>query len=338
MTLQLVKAQRSKAYLRLGIASPSGGGKTAGALLIAYGLLKEKYPSLSDGELWSKIALVDTENGSGSLYVGSNFGTTHVGEYNTVVLTSPFEVSKYINAIELCESAGMEVCILDSTSHAWGGEGGLLEQQGNITKRTGNSYTAWRDITPLHNRFVEKMLQTPMHVIATMRSKQEYVQEKTNDGKNVVRKLGLEPEQRKGMEYEFTVFLEIDAEHIALGAKDRTSMFDQKYFTITPDVGKKLMQWLESGVEKNPVVLASALEKTEKDDALKNIKQQIVDRCKQLGGSKNSKLMELLVQYAPNKNPNSISDESKLKELNAALDNMINMSDKSSDKTDKNSE
>jgi NAD-dependent SIR2 family protein deacetylase len=140
------------------------------------------------------------------------------------------------------------------------------------------------------------------------------------------------------MEYEFTVFLEIDAEHIALGAKDRTSMFDQRYFTITPDVGKKLMQWLEGGVEKTPVVLASTLEKTEKDDALKTIKQQIVDRCKQLGGSKNSELMELLVQYAPNKNPNSITSESKLNELSAALDNMINVSDKTSDKTDKNSE
>ena len=98
MALQLKKAQRSKAYLKLGMSAPSGGGKTLGALLIAYGLMKEKYPNLPENELWEKIAIVDTENGSGELYVGREIGETKIGEYNAITLTSPFEADKYTRA------------------------------------------------------------------------------------------------------------------------------------------------------------------------------------------------------------------------------------------------
>lgn len=320
MALQLKQAQRSKAYLKLGMSAPSGGGKTLGALLIAYGLMKEKYPNKDDAFRWSKIAVVDTENGSGELYVGKEIekaGVT-VGIYNAVTLEPPFEATKYTQAIELCEEAGIEVCIIDSTTHLWSGEGGLLEQQGNIAKRGGNSYTAWRDITPQHNRFVEKMLQTPMHIIATMRSKQEYVMEKDEKGNTTVRKLGLEPEQRKGMEYEFTTFFEVNAEHQAFGSKDRTSMFDQKTFVITPKVGQELMKWLEGGTSAAPVVVAES-HSADKEAATKAVKDEIIELCKALGGSKNETLMAVVKQYAPNGNPNSISDVQKLADLRTEL-------------------
>jgi hypothetical protein len=291
--LELKVAQRKKAKLKLGMSAPSGGGKTLGALLIAYGLMKEKYPKLSDVELWGKIAIIDTENGSGELYVGKELDDLNlrIGEYNAVTLTAPFEADKYSQAIEMCANANMEVVVIDSTTHLWAGVGGLLEQQGNIAKRTGNSYTAWRDVTPQHNRFVEKMLQSDVHIIATMRSKTEYVQEKdSNTGKTVVRKVGLNPIQKDGMEFEFTSFLEIDAEHTAFGSKDRTGIVDQKYFKITPQTGREFMRWLESGTGEAKQVLATSSSELERQkteaEKIKDAHTLIVEKCKILGGSK----------------------------------------------------
>ena len=327
MVLELKKAQRSKAFLKLGMAAPSGGGKTLGALLIGYGLMKEKYPKESDDALWGKIAIIDTENGSGELYVGSQVAgesNIKIGEYSAITLNAPFEADKYTGAIQLCEDNGIEVCIIDSTTHLWSGEGGLLEQQGNVAKRIGNSYTAWREITPQHNRFVEKMLQSKLHIIATMRSKQEYVQEKDQKtNKTTVKKLGLEPEQRKGMEYEFTTFLDIDADHTAFGSKDRTSMFDQKYFTITPKIGHQLMKWLEGGTDKESVVVATQAHKATPEESLEALKKEVVTICKALGGSKNETLMSKLKEYVPSGNPNSITDATELAKLKSELADML---------------
>jgi hypothetical protein len=320
MDLQLKKAQRSKAFLKLGLSSPSGGGKTLGALMIGIGLMNIKHPELTPAERWNKIAIIDTENGSGELYVNTNYSGARIGEYSAVTLQPPFEVGKYTDAIELCAQGGIEVCILDSLTHLWTGEGGLLEQQSAATKRSGNSYTAWRDITPQLTRFVETMLQTPMHIIATMRSKQEYVQEKDEkSGKTTVRKLGLEPEMRKGMEYEFTTFFEIDESHTAFGSKDRTSLFDQKYFRIEPKIGETLMEWLDSGVVKEPVVVATQQHKASKEDAMKAIKSEIITLLNECGGSKNPDLKVMVMKYTPNGNPNSISDENDLAKLKTEL-------------------
>jgi hypothetical protein len=256
--LQLKKAARRKAYLKMGITAPAGGGKTAGSLLLAFGLMKEKYPNLPDEKVWEKIAVIDTENGSGELYVNSVIANTKIGEYNAITLTAPFNADKYINAIEICENNGIEVVIVDSTTHLWAGEGGLLEKQNTVAtkSKSGNSYTAWREVTPDHNKFVDKMLQCNMHLIATMRSKMEYVQEKDEHGNSRVRKLGLKPVQREGMEYEFTVFLDIDDNHTAVASKDRTGLLDGKTFKINPQVGRDLMNWLDSGSDEAPVVLA----------------------------------------------------------------------------------
>ena len=204
----------------------------------------------------------------------------------------------------------------------WSGEGGLLEQQNIAAKRSNNSYTAWRDITPKHNQFVDKMLQSPIHIIATMRAKQEYVQEKDSQtGKTTVRKLGLEPEQRKGMEYEFTIFFDIDSEHNAYGSKDRTSMFDAKMFKITPKIGEQMMAWLNGGVTTEAVVIATS-HKANKEEALASLKTNIIESCKVLGGSGNEELMAVVKKYAPNGNPNSINDETKLAELKSELDSL----------------
>jgi len=316
--LQLKKAQRTKAKLKLGISAPSGGGKTLGALLIAYGLMKEKYPDLLDAELWEKVAIVDTENGSGELYVGKEISNIKIGVYNSVTLSAPFEADKYTTAIALCKEAGIEVCIIDSTTHLWSGEGGLLEQQNTAAKRSGNSYTAWRDITPQHNKFVEAMLQTDMHIIATMRSKTDYVQEKDSAGKTTVRKIGLNPIQRDGMEYEFTLFFDVDVDHMAFASKDRTSLYDQKSVKITPAVGRELMKWLEGGTANETEVVAVKSSTPIEDDKAET--HLLHDKIKHLydsaGKDTQKSLVDLFKEFEPLKgNPNKIKDVVRLEEL-----------------------
>jgi len=227
--MQIKKAERKKAKLRLGIAAPSGAGKTYSALLLAFGM-------------GGKVGLIDTEHGSGHLYA-------HLGDYDVIEITAPYTVAKYTEAIHAFEQAGYSTIIIDSLSHAWAGDGGLLDKQGKIADRGTNSFAAWRTITPEHNALVDAMLQSPCHVIATMRAKQDYVLETNDKGKQTPKKVGLAPVQREGMEYEFTVMLDVDMHHIASASKDRTSLFDGRFFKITRETGAELLTWLETGAD-----------------------------------------------------------------------------------------
>lgn len=233
--MQIRKAERKKAKLRLGLAAPSGAGKTYSALLLAFGL-------------GGKIGLIDTEHGSGDLYA-------HLGDYDIIPIEAPYTVAKYLEAVKAFEAEGYNVVIIDSLSHAWAGDGGLLDKQGKIADRGVNSFAAWRTITPEHNQLVDAMLQSPCHIIATMRAKQDYVLETNDKGKQQPKKVGLAPVQREGMEYEFTVMLDVDMQHIASTSKDRTSLFDGTYFKITKETGEKLLAWLETGAEPTKVTL-----------------------------------------------------------------------------------
>jgi hypothetical protein len=232
--MQIRKAERKKAKLRLGISAPSGAGKTYSSLLMAYGITGD----------WEKVGLIDTENGSGDLYA-------HLGDYSIIPIEAPFTPDKYIQAIKLFEDNGFEVIIIDSLSHAWAGEGGILDIQAAVAaaSRSGNSYTAWREVTPKHNALVNTILQSKCHIIATMRAKTEYVQEKNEQGKTEIKKVGLAPIQRDGMEYEFTVMLDLSLNHTASASKDRTGLFDGQYFKPSTDTGKKLLEWLETGAD-----------------------------------------------------------------------------------------
>ncbi|HWQ20236.1 MAG TPA: AAA family ATPase, partial [Methanotrichaceae archaeon] len=234
------KAERKQAKLRLGISGTSGSGKTASSLLIAYGITGD----------WSKVGLIDTENGSGDLYVGSTIGGVLIGDYNVLTLSAPYSPEKYVQAIKLAEEGGMEVVIVDSLTHAWTGAGGILEQKDSAAaaSASGNSYVAWRNVTPRHNALVDAMLTSKIHVIATLRAKQEYVQEKDERGKTTIKKVGLAPIQRDGMEYEFTTFLDIERDHTARASKDRTNIFDLTPFTPTPAIGQKLLGWINCEV------------------------------------------------------------------------------------------
>jgi len=225
--MEFKPAQRKRAKLRLAIAGPSGSGKTYSALLVASGITT-----------WEKIAVIDSENGSAELYA-------HLGGYSVLTIEAPYDPQKYINAIHIAEQAGFEVIIIDSLSHAWNGEGGILDQQGKAadTKYKGNSWAAWRECTPRHNALVEAMLKSSCHIIATMRSKTEYAQV-TENGKTGIKKLGMAPIQRDGMEYEFTAVFDLNLEHVVSVGKDRTGIFDGQYFKPDVVTGHKLLAWL----------------------------------------------------------------------------------------------
>lgn len=224
------QAVRQVAKLRLALSGPSGSGKTYSALLIASGIVPIE-----------KVAVVDTENGSANLY--ANLGT-----YSVLTLHPPYTPKKYIEAIHAAEQEGFELVIIDSLSHAWNGEGGLLEQKDKATnaKYKGNGWAAWREVTPEYNKLIETMLNSSCHIIATMRSKTEYMQDDSNGRKRIV-KVGAAPIQRDGIEYEFTVVFDLSIDHVATVNKDRTHLFDGQYFVPTPDVGKTLKQWLDAG-------------------------------------------------------------------------------------------
>ena len=237
MALQIRKATRRKAKLRLALLGPSGSGKTMSAIKLAAGI-------------GGKIGVIDTENGSADLYA-------EIADYDVITLEKPYSVTKYREAIGAFEQAGYATIIVDSLTHAWSGAGGLLDKQGQMAAKPGaNSYTAWREITPEHNSLVEALLASPCHIIATMRVKTEYVMETNERGKQVPRKVGLQPVQRDGMEYEFTVALDIDANHKAQASKDRTTMFEGFYDTITEATGRKLLDWLDRGDDVLPKPVA----------------------------------------------------------------------------------
>lgn len=188
------------------------------------------------------------------MYVDVPVAGIRTGIYNTIVLEPPYEANKYIDAIHTAEEHNMEVIITDSLTHAWSGEGGALDKQGKVAARTGNSYTAWREVTPEHNRLVDTLLQSKAHIIADIRAKTDYSQIKDERGKTTVKNVGLAPVFRDGIEYEFTVCFMLDSDHIANATKDRTSMFDGKYFVITPSTGKIMYEWLAGGcnVDEKP--------------------------------------------------------------------------------------
>lgn len=236
--MQLRKATRQQSKLRIGMSGPSGSGKTYSALVMA--------KAIAGGKM-DKVAIIDTENGSADLY-------SHLGEFNALTLQAPYSPEKYIEAIKTCVEAGMEVVIIDSTSHEWDGKGGCLEINELVakTKFKGNTWAAWSDTTPRHQKFIEAITTSPVHMITTARSKTDTIQ--TEDKK--IKKVGLKEIQREGFEYELTLNFTIDREgHYAIASKDRTGLFiDRDPFVIDEKIGAELKAWAETGVVPPPPV------------------------------------------------------------------------------------
>ena len=324
MALVFKKAQREQVRIKVSIAGPAGSGKTMSSLLMAYGITKAEFPNLSDAEVWEKICVIDTENGSGSLYVGKQVGPTTIGAYNTIDLTPPFEPGVFVDAIHMAEEHGMNVIIIDSLSHAWAGVGGALDQQGKIAERSGNSWTAWRSVTPQHNKLVDAMLQSPAHIIANMRAKMEYQQTTSDSGKKQVKAIGMGVVMREGIEYEFTVSFMLDYDHVASSTKDRTGIFDGKLFTIDANTGKQMYAWLSSGAAPTPKanpVPAPVAAPTEPDEQIKKAITMIdalaKEKCAAEGGKE--AVAAVVEETLGTKNYKKCTDIDKLRELYSKL-------------------
>lgn len=253
--MKLQKATRKKVKLRLGLSAVAGGGKTYSALLLAKGLV---------GDL-SKVAVIDTENGSASLYA-------HLGEFSTIELSAPYTPERYIEAIQACEAAGIECIIIDSITHEWDGKGGVIDISNSMT---GNSFTNWAKLTPRHQAFIDAILQSPCHIITTVRRKQDYEMTKDSSGKTKVEKAGLKEVTREGFEYELTVNFNLDEKHNCTASKDRTGLFmDKPQFTISEATGITIMEWCESGVDSRVIIndAVAAVNKATTVEELKLIK------------------------------------------------------------------
>ena len=247
MALVFQKAKRIQTKIKLAVGGPSGSGKTMSSLLLAYGLIKGEHPDWDDSTCWDKVCVVDTENGSSALHVGARAGGYVIGSYNTIPVEPPFEEQVLIDAIAMCETHGMEVIILDSMTAFWQGEGGALQTQGKIAERTGNSFTSWKGVRADQTKMMNAILQSKCHIISAYRAKTEYVQEKNDKGKTVVRNIGMGIIAEGNTEYEYSTFFLLDASHNATAMKDRTGLFDNQIFVITPETGKKIYQWLSEG-------------------------------------------------------------------------------------------
>lgn len=226
------KATKRRARARIAIDGPSGSGKTFTALIAA--------TALANG---GKIAVIDTEHGSASLY--ADRFAFDVLELDT------FSPKLYVEAINAAEKAGYSVIVIDSLSHAWEGEGGALDMLDTFAAKSGggNNFAAWKDVTPIHRRMVDAMLQSPAHIVATMRSKMDYVQEKDErSGKTVIKKVGMNPVQRNGMEYEFTLVADMDINHKITVSKTRCELMDDKSeHKPGASFWQPFVDWLNSG-------------------------------------------------------------------------------------------
>ena len=233
------KATRQKSKLRLALTGVSGAGKTLSALYIAYGITGD----------WDKIALIDTEHERAKFYASrSDLGT---GEFLYAPMNPPYSTDKYKQYVaEAAQIVGADgVVIVDSFSHAWNNEGGVLELKDKIASQQGkNSYTAWADAGKEQNSLVNTILSVNCHTIVTMRSKMAYAMEENDRGKQQPVKLGLAPIQRDDTEYEFDIVLDIARNHIATTSKD-TTFLDKYCEVITPELGKRLKAWLDEGEE-----------------------------------------------------------------------------------------
>lgn len=298
MAISFQKAKREQLWLKILLAGPSGSGKTYTALRLASGIAKECN---------SRIAAIDTENGR-IRYYANEF------DFDDIQFEAPFTPENYIEAIEAAVDGGYKVLIIDSSTHEWDY---CLDVH---NKMPGNSYTNWAKITPRHDAFMEKMLQSPIHIITTVRGKDEYVLEEKN-GKQTPKKVGLGYKQRDGMEYNYTCTFNIAQDtHIASVMKDNTHLFEDRYDVLTEKDGKALYEWANSGETPAPKkVVAKKAEET--IDAVISEIKAVVDEKTNSGVSRDV-ISAAIKSVAGSANYNKIADINVAKGVVLALNNL----------------
>ena len=260
--MAFVKADRTATFVRMALTGPTNSGKTASAIRIAQGIVRKNLKNPTQEQIDEKIAIVDTERGRAKFYADRNEGDFKTGHFFHANLTPPYTIRKYIDLIEeAAELVGEDgVVIIDSLSHAWAYAGGLLEVKTEMeTKRGVNSFTAWNEAGKMQNDMVDRVLSVNTHLIATLRSKMNYVMEEDETGRTQVRQIGLKPVQRDDLEYEFDITLMLDKEtHHASIIKDTTFLTTKKLpdgtlGILTEKFGEELIGWLEEGVDPHEI-------------------------------------------------------------------------------------
>ena len=296
------KAKREQVWLKVLLSGASGSGKSYSALKLATGIAKKCN---------SAIAYIGTE-GSRNKYYANEF------DYDLLELEEPFECEKYMQAIESAVDAGYKVLIIDSMSHEWKWLNDVHD------KMPGNSFTNWGRLKPRHHKFMDKVLTSPIHIIATARGKDDWVLEEKN-GKQIPKKVGMGQQQDKDISYEYTVSLMIEQDsHIASADKDNTHLFDGRFEVLTEKDGVNLYNWANQGEAPVTKTESPKYESAtySSEDELKSIKKEIVSVCTQLGGQKNETLMTTLKSFVANGNPNAIKDIEKAKKCLEAIKNI----------------
>lgn len=240
------KAEREKIAVKIAVMGASGSGKSFSALRLASGMISEMNKEGTLNNTNGRILYANTE-GSRGRYYANEF------DYDIVDLEPPYNPEMFVDLITYATEEKYSVLIIDSSSEEWTGKGGCLELQ----QQAGGTYQAWSKVTPRHNKFVDALTMSPIHIIATMRGKDQYEVEKDDRGKVNVKKLGVGSQQRDGMEYYFTTTFMLDKiNHYATCEKDNTHIFENEGETLlTEDYGKKLIQWANSGEAENSDVV-----------------------------------------------------------------------------------
>lgn len=232
-------ATREGNKLRLALDGPSGAGKTYTALRLAHAIQARE---------GGTICVIDTERGSAKKYAGDTVDDIQWAWKGVELASGQHSPQTYANTIKAAASHGFDILIVDSLSHAWSGAGGALDQVDRSTEK-GGKFSAWRNVTPQHNAMVDAILDYPGHVIVTMRTKMEHVlEEDERTRKTTVRKVGMKPIQREGLEYEFDIVCDMDLDHVLTVSKTRCSAIDGQ---IQPKPGPAfidpILRWLNLG-------------------------------------------------------------------------------------------
>lgn len=294
MAVGFQKAKREQVWIKVLLSGASGCGKSYSALRMAQGIAKK---------CGSRIAYIGTE-GSRDKYYANEF------DYDLIQLEDPFTIDKYIEAIQAALDSGYKVLIIDSLTHEW------KWLNDTHDKMPGNSFTNWGKLKPQHHKFMDKILTSPIHIVATARGKDDWLIEERN-GKQVPKKVGMGQQQDKDISYEYTVSLMIDqTTHVASVDKDNTHIFEGRYEILTEKDGELLYQWANDGEVPQPKPMQQTFDKPEISDEeiLKGIKKEIIGLCTELGGTANKELMTTLKSFVPSGNPNAIKSVEKAKE------------------------
>lgn len=236
------KATRSQVFLKLALTGATGSGKTKSALRMASGLIEDT---------GKRIAVIDTENDSASLYSppdGQAADGINTFDFDTLNVSPPWPAQEFADGLNTAMEHGYGVVIIDSASHLWKG---VLAYKDSLDARGGNQYTNWKEPDKKFQVALDAVLQSKMHVIFCMRSKMDYILEDNGKGKQTPRKVGMAPIMKDGLEYEFSAVLDIAADHTAIASKDRTNLFpNDRIFQITEQIGRELSAWLKTATPK----------------------------------------------------------------------------------------